>query len=56
MIAIARPYFKHGFAACEDQFLTHGYPPNGEDPSFIDFGAAMENAPNPFARMSTPIG
>ncbi|KAL0433403.1 UNVERIFIED_CONTAM: hypothetical protein Slati_2674600 [Sesamum latifolium] len=47
--AIAGPYFEHDFAACKDQFMAHGYAPNGKEPSFLDLGGAMENAPNPFA-------
>ncbi|KAL0430391.1 UNVERIFIED_CONTAM: hypothetical protein Sradi_0665100 [Sesamum radiatum] len=33
--------------ACTEQFLAQGYPPDGEEPTFLDLGAAMENAPKP---------
>ncbi|KAL0289421.1 UNVERIFIED_CONTAM: hypothetical protein Sangu_2615200 [Sesamum angustifolium] len=29
--------------------MVNGYPPNMEEPSFLDLGTAMENAPEPFA-------
>ncbi|KAL0444403.1 UNVERIFIED_CONTAM: hypothetical protein Slati_2163000 [Sesamum latifolium] len=51
---IARPYFEHDFMACKEQFLAQGYPPDGEEPTFLDLGAAMENAPNPFIGSSAP--
>ncbi|KAL0405432.1 UNVERIFIED_CONTAM: hypothetical protein Slati_3857100 [Sesamum latifolium] len=44
---IAGLYFEHGFTACKEQFLAQGYPPEGEEPSFLDLGTTMENAPKP---------
>ncbi|KAL2228475.1 UNVERIFIED_CONTAM: hypothetical protein Sindi_1827200 [Sesamum indicum] len=38
---IAGPYFKHGFVACKEQFKVHGYPPSGEEPSFLDISTAL---------------
>ncbi|KAL0285782.1 UNVERIFIED_CONTAM: hypothetical protein Sangu_2764000 [Sesamum angustifolium] len=29
--------------------MANRYPPSGEEPSFLDFEAAMENAPESFA-------
>ncbi|KAL0345712.1 UNVERIFIED_CONTAM: hypothetical protein Sradi_4402500 [Sesamum radiatum] len=40
---IAGPYIEHGFMACNEQFFAQGYPPNGEEPTFLDLGAALEN-------------
>ncbi|KAL0420796.1 UNVERIFIED_CONTAM: hypothetical protein Slati_3102500 [Sesamum latifolium] len=41
--------------ACKEQFLAKGYPPDGEEPTFLDLGAAMENAPDPFIGSSAPV-
>ncbi|KAL0426464.1 UNVERIFIED_CONTAM: hypothetical protein Slati_2821200 [Sesamum latifolium] len=36
--------------------MAHGYLSNGEEPTFLDLGFAMENAPDPFAGPSAPVG
>ncbi|KAL0309200.1 UNVERIFIED_CONTAM: hypothetical protein Sradi_5862300 [Sesamum radiatum] len=38
----------------KNSLWANGYPPNGEEPSFLDLGAAMEHAPEPFTH--SPIG
>ncbi|KAL0458535.1 UNVERIFIED_CONTAM: hypothetical protein Slati_0480700 [Sesamum latifolium] len=52
---IVGPYFQNGFAACKEQFMAQGYPPAGEETSFLDLGAAMENAPDPFVETLAPV-
>ncbi|KAL2234205.1 UNVERIFIED_CONTAM: hypothetical protein Sindi_1152700, partial [Sesamum indicum] len=47
-------YFEHGFMACKEQFKAHGYPPSGEEPSFLAIATAMKNAPDPFLDVPAP--
>ncbi|KAL0329136.1 UNVERIFIED_CONTAM: hypothetical protein Sradi_4900300 [Sesamum radiatum] len=55
VVKIAIPFLDYSFKACKGQFLAQGYPPTGEEPSFLDIGVAMVNAPNPFASPPTPM-
>ncbi|KAL0463288.1 UNVERIFIED_CONTAM: hypothetical protein Slati_0216400 [Sesamum latifolium] len=52
---IAIPFLEYGFNACKDQFMAQGYPPAGEEPSFLDVKTALLQAPNPFANPLTPV-
>ncbi|KAL0411955.1 UNVERIFIED_CONTAM: hypothetical protein Slati_3785200 [Sesamum latifolium] len=38
---IAIPFLEYGFNACKDQFMAQGYPPSGEEPSFVDVKTAL---------------
>ncbi|KAL0336584.1 UNVERIFIED_CONTAM: hypothetical protein Sradi_4870300 [Sesamum radiatum] len=51
---IAIAILDYGFKACKKQFAAQGYAPAGEEPSFLDIGVAMVNAPNPFVNPTTP--
>ncbi|KAL2252199.1 UNVERIFIED_CONTAM: hypothetical protein Sindi_0014600, partial [Sesamum indicum] len=49
---IAGPFFEYGFLACKEQFQDQGYPPTGEEPSFLDLATVLDNALDPFTRLS----
>ncbi|KAL0430560.1 UNVERIFIED_CONTAM: hypothetical protein Sradi_0682000 [Sesamum radiatum] len=51
----AGPFLHFAFEACRQQFLAQGYPPTGEDTSFLDFEAVLHSAPDPFARPITAV-
>ncbi|KAL0402485.1 UNVERIFIED_CONTAM: hypothetical protein Slati_4278400 [Sesamum latifolium] len=51
---VAIPFLEYGFNACKEQFLAQGYPPSGEEPSFLDVKIALVQAPNLFANPPTP--
>ncbi|KAL0434287.1 UNVERIFIED_CONTAM: hypothetical protein Slati_2763000 [Sesamum latifolium] len=52
---VAIPFLEYGFNACKDQFLAQGYPPAGEELSFLNVKTAFLQAPNPFANPPTLV-
>ncbi|KAL0461387.1 UNVERIFIED_CONTAM: hypothetical protein Slati_0026300 [Sesamum latifolium] len=43
---VAGPFLRFAFEACRQQFLAQGYPPTGEDTSFLNFEAVLHSVPN----------
>ncbi|KAL0462272.1 UNVERIFIED_CONTAM: hypothetical protein Slati_0114800 [Sesamum latifolium] len=47
---VAGPFLRFAFEAWRKQFLAHGYPPAGQDTSFLNFELLLDTAPDPFAK------
>ncbi|KAL0306959.1 UNVERIFIED_CONTAM: hypothetical protein Sradi_6113200 [Sesamum radiatum] len=47
---VSGPYLRLAFEACRQQFIAQGYPPVGEDTSFLNFELVLDTAPDLFAR------
>ncbi|KAL0309043.1 UNVERIFIED_CONTAM: hypothetical protein Sradi_5846600 [Sesamum radiatum] len=46
---VAGQYLRFAFEACRQQFIAWGYPPVGEDTSFLNFELVLDTAPDLFA-------
>ncbi|KAL0447955.1 UNVERIFIED_CONTAM: hypothetical protein Slati_1923400 [Sesamum latifolium] len=53
VVLVAGPYLRFAFEAYRQQCIAQGYPPVGEDTSFLNFNLVLGTAPDPFARPTT---